>query len=64
MDAANREVWSRYHCPVCGHQDRVTLREQRALIKCSHCETDLEVRLPTPTSERVSVRVAIDHPES
>jgi hypothetical protein len=54
------EVWSRYHCPVCGHQDGVTLREPVTHIQCSHCETPLEVHLRTPTSESASVRVEVD----
>lgn len=53
-------MWSRYHCPVCGHQDAVTLGEPVTHIECSHCDTPLEVRLRTPTSETASVRVEVD----
>jgi len=58
------DAWRRCHCPVCGHQDRVTVRDRQATIHCSHCETLLEVTLDTPTSESVSVRVALELPES
>ncbi len=58
------EVWSRYHCPVCGHQDGVTLRGPITHIQCSHCDTPLEVHLRTPTSETASVRVEVDTREN
>ncbi len=54
------EVWSRYHCPVCGHSDRVTLTGSTARILCSHCETPLQVTLSTPDSESVSARVDLE----
>jgi len=63
-DAGSGEVWSRYHCPVCGHQDRVTVTAPVARISCSHCDTFLEVRFSAALSETASVRVAIDLPES
>ncbi|MGD8361820.1 MAG: hypothetical protein PVJ04_10335 [Gemmatimonadota bacterium] len=45
-----------YRCPVCGHTDGVDLKAGVALkIPCSHCDTLLELRLDTDSSERVSV---------
>lgn len=58
------DVWSRYQCPVCGHQDRVTLSGGSANIECSHCLTPLVVSLPSPSSERVTVRVDLESPRS
>jgi len=62
QEARGEEVWSRYHCPVCSHQDRVTVTGPVARISCSHCDTFLEVRFSAALSETASVRVAIDLP--
>lgn len=56
------ELWSRYQCPVCSHQDRVTVAGPATNVECSHCGTLLVVSLGAPTSESVSVRVALDLP--
>lgn len=51
--------WRSYRCPVCGHADEVALPEDEPLrIRCSHCETALEVERSGAGSERVSVHVA------
>lgn len=51
--------WRSYRCPVCGHADDVDVPEDEALlIRCSHCETALEVERAAGASERVSVHVA------
>ncbi len=62
--AQEADPWRRYHCPVCGHQDRVTLAGASSRIECSHCNTPLVVWLETPSSERVTVRVDLELPRS
>lgn len=53
--------WRSYRCPVCGHADEVAVPADEALlIRCSHCDTALEVERTVGTSERVSVHVATD----
>jgi uncharacterized Zn finger protein len=48
-----------YRCPVCGHTDGVELKVGWPLeVPCSHCQTLLELRLDTESSERVSVVLA------
>ena len=50
--------WRSYRCPVCSHTDGVSLAGTEAvLIRCSHCDTPLEVR--SRGSEAVSVTVAL-----
>jgi transcription elongation factor Elf1 len=37
--------WLTYRCPVCNHTDGVSLAGTvSVLIRCSHCDTPLEVR--------------------
>ena len=37
-------AWRSYRCPVCSHTDGVLLAGADAvLIRCSHCDTPLEV---------------------
>lgn len=47
-----------YRCPVCGHHDMadVPAGEETALIRCSHCGTELE--LTSRDAESFSVQVA------
>lgn len=53
--------WRSYRCPVCGHSDEVAVPEgESLLIRCSHCDTALEVQRDPGASERVSVQVATD----
>lgn len=55
--------WRSYRCPVCGHADEVAVpAEESLLIRCSHCETALEVERGGEGSERVSVQVASEEP--
>lgn len=55
--------WRSYRCPVCGHADDVAVpADESLLIRCSHCETALEVERDQGGSERVSVHVAKDEP--
>lgn len=62
-EAAGGE-WRRYHCPVCGHWDRLTLTgEQASWIQCSHCDTLLEVLYEQGVSETIPVRVMLNPPE-
>ncbi len=36
--------WLSYRCPVCSHTDGVVLEDaDSVLIRCSHCDTPLEV---------------------
>ena len=46
MDSAGAAAvgWRSYRCPVCSHTDGVLLAGADAvLIRCSHCDTPLEV---------------------
>jgi len=44
MDSAAAVGWRSYRCPVCSHTDGVLLAGVDAvLIRCSHCDTPLEV---------------------
>ena len=46
-----------YRCPVCGHVDATSLGgAESAVVRCSHCDTHLEVR--PKTGPTLSVRVA------
>ena len=56
------EAWQSYRCPVCGHTDAVSAAELTA-IRCSHCDTALEVDLSTLDRERVAVQVLKSEPE-
>jgi hypothetical protein len=41
---AAASAWRSYRCPVCSHTDGVLLAGADAvLIRCSHCDTPLEV---------------------
>lgn len=51
--------WRSYRCPVCSHTDGVSLAGTEAvLIRCSHCDTPLEVRSRGPDSASVTVAVS------
>lgn len=53
--------WRSYKCPVCSHTDGVSLAgTESVLIRCSHCDTPLEVRARGP--DGASVTVAIPAP--
>lgn len=46
-----------YRCPVCGHVDATSLGgAESAVVRCTHCDTHLEVRPKEGPS--LSVRVA------
>jgi hypothetical protein len=48
--------WRSYRCPVCGHTDGVSLAGTASvLIRCSHCDTPLEVSARGPDSASVTV---------
>jgi len=48
--------WRSYRCPVCSHTDGVSLAGTEAvLIRCSHCDTPLEVRVRGPDKASVMV---------
>lgn len=48
---------SSYRCPVCGHVEATSLGgAESAVVRCSHCDTRLEVRPREGPS--LSVRVA------
>ena len=48
--------WLSYRCPVCCHTDGVSLAGTvSVLIRCSHCDTPLEVRQRGPDSASVTV---------
>ncbi|MGH7477780.1 MAG: hypothetical protein ACRELD_16055 [Longimicrobiales bacterium] len=49
-----------YRCPVCGHRDVAELEvsSDAAVIRCSYCETPLEVAPRGADSVRFSVQVA------
>jgi transcription elongation factor Elf1 len=60
-DAESTPDWHRYRCPVCGHTDAVSLQPDAPVhILCTHCETALEVRLSSGTTERAEVQVRTD----
>lgn len=55
---ANGE-WRTYRCPVCSHTDGVSLAGTEAvLIRCSHCDTPLEIRRKGGDSVAVTVSSA------
>ena len=44
MDPSAATAWRSYRCPVCSHTDGVLLAgTDEVLIRCSHCDTPLEV---------------------
>lgn len=49
-----------YRCPVCGHRDNAELPagEETGVIRCSHCNTALEVAARGEDSMRFTVQVA------
>ena len=50
--------WLSYRCPVCSHTDGVSLAGTvSVLIRCSHCDTPLDVRPRGPGSASVTVDV-------
>ena len=54
--------WRSYRCPVCSHTDGVSLAgTDSVLIRCSHCDTPLEIRTRGPDS--ASVKVAMTRAE-
>ena len=57
------EIWQRYRCPVCGHMDAVSASTPTiASIRCSHCDTALDVDLSSRDRARVSAQVSRKHP--
>lgn len=51
--------WRSYRCPVCSHTDGVSLAgTESVLIRCSHCDTPLEVRTRGPDAASVTVALA------
>ena len=48
--------WRSYRCPVCSHTDGVSLAGmEKAFIRCSHCDTPLDVRPRGPDGTTVTV---------
>ncbi len=49
-----------YRCPVCGHRDTAELAptQDTAVIRCSYCQTSLEVSSRGSDSLRFSVQVS------
>lgn len=49
-----------YRCPVCGHRDTAELppSQDTAVIRCSYCQTPLEVSSRGSGSLRFSVQVS------
>ncbi len=49
-----------YRCPVCGHRDTAELgpAQEMAVIRCSYCQTPLEVSSRGSDSIRFSVQVS------
>lgn len=49
-----------YRCPVCGHTDMAELPAgvEAGVIRCSHCETALEVAVRGEDAMRFSVQLA------
>lgn len=48
--------WRTYRCPVCSHTDGVSLAGTASvLIRCSHCDTPLEVARKDGGSVTVTV---------
>lgn len=49
-----------YRCPVCGYTDNAELPAgaEAGVIRCSHCDTALEVTARSEDSMRFSVQVA------
>lgn len=48
--------WRTYRCPVCSHTDGVSLAgTESVMIRCSHCDTPLEIRRKGIDSVSVTV---------
>ena len=48
--------WRTYRCPVCSHSDGVSLAGTEAvMIRCSHCDTPLEIKRKGTDSVAVTV---------
>lgn len=49
-----------YKCPVCGHRDSMDMARGREslLVRCSYCDTLLEVTARGPDSIRFQAQVA------
>ena len=48
--------WRSYRCPVCGHRDGISLEgAESAVIRCTHCDTSLEVARKGLDSVKVTV---------
>jgi uncharacterized Zn finger protein len=51
--------WRTYRCPVCSHTDGVSLAgTQTVLIRCSHCDTPLDIQRKGSDSVAVTVSSA------
>ncbi|MFO7260133.1 MAG: hypothetical protein DIU52_003190 [bacterium] len=52
-----------YRCPVCSHRDGAEIRRGDAvgLIRCSYCDTSLELTLRSRDPVRFAVQVAEEH---
>lgn len=60
MSEANQVRSGTYRCPVCGHRDSADLEagQESLVIKCSYCNTPLEVASRGADSLRFSVQVS------
>jgi DNA-directed RNA polymerase subunit RPC12/RpoP len=58
--AQSDELYGTYRCPVCGHRDGAVMQpdEEYRLIRCTYCDTSLEVWPRGLDSVRFSVQVA------
>lgn len=51
--------WRTYRCPVCGHTDHVADSGMSSfLIRCSHCDTPLEIVVRPEDKRTVHARIA------
>ncbi len=60
MSEASEARTGSYRCPVCGHRDSAELAagEESAQIRCSYCNTALEVRSRGADSIRLKAQVS------
>ncbi len=51
--------WRTYRCPVCGHTDHVADSGMASfLIRCSHCDTPLEIVVRPDDKRKVHAKIA------
>lgn len=58
-DAPHSGEWRTYRCPVCGHTDHVADSGMASfLIRCSHCDTPLEIVVRPEDTRKVNAKIA------